>query len=64
MDIDIQLSNVGLRQVIIFKYKIGDCLFGAITYFKNFHNNLNRFNDASTKLFDYWNTGGIIMSKT
>jgi hypothetical protein len=36
MDIDIQLSNVGLHQVIIFKYNIGDCLFDVITYLLNY----------------------------
>jgi len=36
MDIDIQLSNVGLRQIIRFKYNLMDCLFNVITYLVNY----------------------------
>jgi hypothetical protein len=36
MDMDIQLSNVGLHWIIIFKYNAGDCLFNVITYLLNY----------------------------
>lgn len=36
MDVNIELSKVNLRQMLAFKYNVGDYLFDAMSYLLNY----------------------------